>query len=89
VNLRDAEAAPHIVQSFSSRLRVKVLETLTRDPLILESERQNRTTLEMAPEAPISQRLQALALRLLESHEAPVAPLPMDVDQFWEFVKGL
>lgn len=89
VNLRDADANLGIVDAFSHRLRIPVLETLTREPLILASERQNRTTLEIAPEAPISGRFVELARRLLVDAEPASRPAPMDVDQFWEFVKGL
>ncbi len=86
-NLRAGAALPEKLQEFAALLSTRILATIPRDPMILESERRRRTVVEHSPDSPGSQALRAL-LQALEAQDRAGLPLPtpMEDEAFYGFM---
>ncbi len=89
LNLRSNAAETGLVERFAQRLNTRILEVIERDPRIQEAEKQQRTILEYAPDAPASRALDRLGRTLLEIDPSRVAlPTPMGEEEFFEFLRS-
>lgn len=88
-NLREGVDREPLMRAFAERIGTRLLEVFSRDPLILEAEYHDMTTVEWAPDAPVTRRFAALAeaIAAMDGH-APAAPAtPMLPDAFRQFLR--
>lgn len=88
VNLRAKDAKVEPLHRFAERLNTRVLTVVERDPRIMEAEKQQRTILEYAPEAPAAQAFRALgeAIEAIDPAQVPL-PTPMTDEGVFEFLR--
>lgn len=84
VNLKDANADRRVVERFAERIGTEILAWIPRDPLIREAEYSRTTVVELAPQAPISRLLGAVAHQVYDLDVSTRAiPTPMDEQTFY------
>jgi len=88
INLRSKDAPVEPLYRFAERINTKVLTVIERDPRIMEGERQQRTILEWAPEAPAAKAFRELgdAIQAIDPAQMPL-PTPMTDEEFFEFLR--
>lgn len=89
-NLKHKSAAgARIVERFAERIGAGVLDCFNIDPLVIRAERENKTVIEYAPDAPISMQMRALAEKLLDMDVSRTpAPTPLTDEQMDDFLKS-
>lgn len=87
-NMRSKDAQLEPLERFAKRLNTTILAVVERDSRIMEGERQQRTILEWAPEAPAAEALRTLgkAIEAIEPEAMPL-PTPMTDEGFFEFLR--
>ncbi|HOI08833.1 MAG TPA: ArsA-related P-loop ATPase [Myxococcota bacterium] len=87
-NLRSKDAKVEPLHRFAARLNTRILTVVERDPRIMEGEKQQRTILEYAPEAPAAQAFRALgaAIEAIDPAQMPL-PTPMTDEGVFEFLR--
>lgn len=88
-NVRSHPAPQGLLEAFASRINVRILGILPRDPAILDAEDQGQTTITHAPESEATQRFFAMAKAMMErcACQEPQKVEPMSHADFWSFIR--
>ncbi len=88
VNQRSKDAELDTIERFAKRLGTTILTVIERDQRIMDAERQQRTILEFAPEAPTAQAFRALGQAIVDIDSTTISlPTPMTDEEFFDFLR--
>ena len=88
-NLRTDSADRDLIERFAARLGTPILAYVPRDPLIIAAERERKTVVEYAPDAPAALAFATLAERVQQIEpEAVALPTPLDDAAFFDFIRS-
>ena len=89
-NLKNPDAPVEVLRDFAAKLGLDVIGFVHRDPLVLEAETRGLTAIDHAPDSGVTATFRALAEQIRHSAATatPPAPTPMDIEEFWTFVRS-